>query len=73
MTKWKYFVPDTPSFCDHIWPYVELFGEIEHKMALASIIIPMDTRSLEKLKMAHTVKRAGDLHSNEMFSKCFVF
>ena len=22
MTQWKYFVPDTPSFCDHTWSHV---------------------------------------------------
>ena len=29
MTPWKCFVPDTPSFCDHIWSSVELFSETE--------------------------------------------
>ena len=27
MTQCKCFVPDTPSFCDHIWSRVELFSE----------------------------------------------
>ena len=51
MTQWKCFVPDTPSFCDHIWSRVEFFSKIEHKKALVSIIIAMDTRSPEKLVM----------------------
>ena len=24
-TQWKWFVPYTPSFCDHIWSHLELF------------------------------------------------
>ena len=47
MIQWKSFVPDTP-FCDHS---VKLISETEHKMALVSIIIAMDTRPLEKLVM----------------------
>ena len=27
MTQWKCIVPDTPSFCDHIWSCVELFRQ----------------------------------------------
>ena len=49
MTQYKCFAADTPSFCDLIWSCVELFSEIEHKMALASIIITMETRPPEKL------------------------
>ena len=56
MTQWKCFVPDTPSFCDHIWSHVELFSEIEHKMALVSIIITMDTQPPEKLVMIDKCK-----------------
>ena len=51
-TQWKCFVSTTPSFCDYIWSYVELFSETEHKMALINIIIAMDTLPLEKLVMA---------------------
>ena len=50
-THWKCFVPDTPSFCDHIWYRVELFSEIQNKMALASITIAMETQPPEKLVM----------------------
>ena len=48
MTQWKCFVPDTPSFCDHIWSCKN-----EHKMALVSIILAMDTRPPEKLAMVN--------------------
>ena len=51
ITQWKCFVPDTPSFCDHVWSCVKLFSETEHKMALVSIIITMGTRPPEKLVM----------------------
>ena len=54
MTQWKCFVPDTPSFSDHIWSHVELFIDIEHKMAQVSIIIAMGTRPPEKLVMIHS-------------------
>ena len=54
MTQWKCFVPDTPSFCNHIWSCVDLFSEIEHKTALVSIIITMDTQHLEKLVIVFT-------------------
>ena len=61
MTLRKCFVPDTPSFCDHIWSRLELFNEIEHKMALISIIITMDTRPPEKLVMIREISSPGDL------------
>ena len=51
MTQWKSFAQGAPSFCDHIWFCVKLFSEIEHKLALASIIITMDTQPPEKLVM----------------------
>ena len=37
----QFFVPDTPSFCDHTWSCVEHFSETELKMALVSIIVVM--------------------------------
>ena len=49
MTQLKCFVWDIPTFCDHIWSCVELFGDIEHKIALVSIIIAMETQPPEKL------------------------
>ena len=53
MTQWKCFVPDTPSFCHHIWSCVGLFSETEQKMALVSIKIVMDIQPREKLVMCN--------------------
>ena len=53
MAQWKQFLVR-----GHIWSCVELFSEIEHKMALVSIIITMDTRPPEKLVMPCSDKNA---------------
>ena len=37
MTQWKCFVPDTPSFSDHIWSYVDHFSKSEHEMAMVRL------------------------------------
>ena len=66
MTQWKCFIPDTPSFCDHIWACVELFGEIGRKMAVVSITIDMDTRPPEKLVMAPWHCEKVDPHVDRM-------
>ena len=69
MTQWKCFVPGTPSFCDHTWFYVELFSETEHKMALISIIIAMDTRPSEKLVMKKERSNSKFLFSQSNMGK----
>ena len=37
MTQWKCFVPDKPSFWDHIW---SLQGNFSHKMTLVHLKVP---------------------------------
>ena len=59
--QWKCFVPDTPSFCDHIWSRVELFSETFHIRWCRSIWkSPITAHSLDLVVVLKSLKFKKD-------------
>ena len=72
-TQWKCFVPDTPSFCDHIWSHVELVSEtfhIESKMTLVYLKVPYYS-ALTLSSLSEIILRKNDLKFSSSVLKHF--